>query len=191
MKSMTENNQEISIRVQEKFEFYLLSLTFVILGLSIQTASFGSSMVSDGFELAAWILLLVSGLIGLSRMEWFPQLYKLAHEIEIKEQYGEKAKLRKMRGETQILEEDRKQQPIEDSVNKLKDLEEKNKLKYRRYRITFKLGIISLICGRGYSPLAEIIANFNKQKRYKNWVKFDGQSCGLPRLTQNVMCMKR
>ncbi len=47
------SNLEVSIRIQEKFEFYFLSLTFIILGLVVQTSKFGSYAISDIFELLA------------------------------------------------------------------------------------------------------------------------------------------
>ena len=59
---MPENNLEISRRVQEKFEFYFLSLTFIVLGLSIQTSEFDGSLLSDGLELISWACLFISAI---------------------------------------------------------------------------------------------------------------------------------
>jgi hypothetical protein len=47
---MSDNsNLDVSIRIQEKYELYFLSLTFIILGLSIQTSRVGSHAISDCF----------------------------------------------------------------------------------------------------------------------------------------------
>lgn len=59
--------------VQEKFDFYLLALVFTILGLSIQTATF--THASFKFEISAWILLVLSGISGLLRLENAPNMY--------------------------------------------------------------------------------------------------------------------
>ena len=75
-------NTEISIRLKERFEFYVIALAFTILGLSIQTASFGTSLPSDSFELLGWLFLFISGLVGLSRLEWIPVWYDVRVEIE-------------------------------------------------------------------------------------------------------------
>lgn len=69
-------------RVQEKFEFYLLALTFTVLGLSIQTANFSQNIYSDFFELAGWLLLLASGISGLLRIEWVPVQYHLYYKTD-------------------------------------------------------------------------------------------------------------
>ena len=67
-----DSNIDVAIRIQEKFEFYFLSLTFIILGLAIQTSNSGVHAISDGLELLGWISLFVSGMAGLSRMRWAP-----------------------------------------------------------------------------------------------------------------------
>lgn len=72
------NQNEIDARTyQDKFDLYFLGLTFTILGLSIQTASFGKMVWSDCLELLAWLLLLLSGLAGLYKGLWKPNLYSL------------------------------------------------------------------------------------------------------------------
>ena len=79
---MSVTNAEIAVNLQSKFEFYLLGLTFAILGLSVQTAVFGVSMVADGFELLGWLSLLASGLVGILRGEWVPVAYRIMSKQE-------------------------------------------------------------------------------------------------------------
>lgn len=78
---MAENpNSEHAHRLQEKFDFYSVALPFAILGLSVQTYAFGRGRASDAAELLGWVLLLVSGLVGLSRLSWQPQLFQVFSE---------------------------------------------------------------------------------------------------------------
>jgi len=69
---MSLSEREIAQQSQEKFEFYLVGLVFTLLALSIQTAKFGQSNLSDFFELSGWLSLAVSGLSGLWRLEYIP-----------------------------------------------------------------------------------------------------------------------
>lgn len=65
--------------VQEKFDFYLLALVFTVLGLSIQTATF--TTINYKFEIAAWLLFLISGILGLLRLEAVPNAYGTAANL--------------------------------------------------------------------------------------------------------------
>jgi NhaP-type Na+/H+ or K+/H+ antiporter len=58
--------------IQEKFELYLVSLTFTILALSIQTASFGKYPTADVVEILGWVVFLISGVTGLIRLQYVP-----------------------------------------------------------------------------------------------------------------------
>ena len=68
--------------IQYKFEFYLLVLTFTLLGFAIQTSNFIQSAPADLSEIVGWLLLLVSGVIGLWRLEWIPVAYNTYTEIK-------------------------------------------------------------------------------------------------------------
>ncbi|MCP3673015.1 MAG: hypothetical protein GY829_00895 [Gammaproteobacteria bacterium] len=71
---MTDTEREISIRQQEKSEFYVVTLVFTLLSLAIQSADFEGKSISHSFEIIGWIALLVGGLSGLSYLEWLPAL---------------------------------------------------------------------------------------------------------------------
>jgi len=79
------NNQ--STEYQKKFDFYFLALVFTILGLTIQTSVFSSFAYQYLFELSGWIALFISGIAGLSKMEWFPVILKNMETNEIDEQH--------------------------------------------------------------------------------------------------------
>jgi len=162
-----KNNLDVSIRVQEKFEFYFLSLTFIILGLSIQTSKFGTHAISDGFELLAWISFFISGMSGLSRMRWVPSLYKVKDEIIRRERYRDEAKHRESIGESYVIQGD-KEKPIGDFISdvaqgvkevedQLSKLEAKNDFKYRLHIHGFTIGLFFLICSRGYDPIIRFV----------------------------------
>lgn len=164
------SNLDISIRVQEKFEFYFLSLTFIILGLSIQTSKFGTHPIADGFELLAWMSLFVSGLSGLSRMRWVPSLYKVKDVIVRRERYRDEAKRRESIGENHVIQ-DEKEKPIDafigevshgvkEAEDQLSELEAKNDLKYQLHISGFTIGLFFLIGSRGYEPIV----------RFLNWL---------------------
>jgi hypothetical protein len=164
---MPESNLEISSRIQEKFDLYFLSLTFVVLGLSIQTAKFGGSLLADGLELICWVCLFVSGMSGLSRMRWVPSLHRAIHAIVTREQYVKEAKVRQEQGEPYVVTRQDNQMPINDFINKaekgvevvkkqLAGLENRDTVKYWLHVWGFAAGIFFLICSRGLDPALRI-----------------------------------
>ena len=160
---MPEDNLEISRRVQEKFEFYFLSLTFVVLGLSIQTSKFGGSLLADGLELTIWVCLFISGVSGLSRMQWLPVAYKVAHVKVTREHNLKEAKARQRQDEPYVVTKQDNQMPIDDFIKRaekgvddvkkqLAELENKNSVKYRLHVWGFAVGLFFMMCSRGLDP---------------------------------------
>lgn len=170
---MSDNsNLDVSIRIQEKFEFYFLSLTFIILGLSIQTSKFGSHAISDGFELLAWVFLFIAGMAGLSRMRWAPSLYKVKHEIIRREQYRDEAKRRESSGGTYVIQGEKENpignfiadvsQGVKEVEEQLGELEIKNDRKYWLHIYGFTFGLLFLMVARGYDPAVRLICSLLK-----------------------------
>ncbi len=168
---MPEDNLEISRRVQEKFEFYFLSLTFIVLGLSIQTSHFGDSLLADFFELISWVCLFVSGLSELTRMQLLPQAYKVYHAIVTRKGNLKEAKIRQDDGESGVITSEGNKIPISDFIkedekgikvveNQFAEMEKKNALKYKLHVWGFAAGLFFLICSRGLDPAL----------RMKEWV---------------------
>jgi hypothetical protein len=131
----------------------------------VQTAKFDNiSIVAACLELASWVVLLFSGLIGLWRMEWIP----VAH-FDHADQCQSKTELQQFRHMAQqgvdVLPVDGQEEtvPIETFI---KDREqhilrmEANKLKYDRltrkrftiHKWSFILGMVLLIGARGFGP---------------------------------------
>jgi hypothetical protein len=169
MSNETDENILIAQRTQDKFEFYIIALTFTTLGLSVQTADFGRNLFADGLELAAWASLLLSGLWGLRRLEGKPHLYKL---FSLQDEYQTRAKaLRKaqIQGASVIHSlEDAKAHPTakvlatqEESLKKIEEHlgPEQDKLakQYRRQRNSLVAGFILLVLARAYIPVTRIV----------------------------------
>lgn len=155
-------NSEVAQKYRERFEFYFVGLIFTILGLSIQTAKFSQTIIPDGFELLAWISLLVSGFMGLIRIEWTPiahqyiskkkGLSKEIDEINIHKEKGTK-KLPGVEGEIDVdklLEN--KTWALEKVGSNLRDLEKKLSYSYKIRKWVFLAGIIFLVLARGIIP---------------------------------------
>lgn len=170
MTQSADDNSIVGQRIQEKFQFYVLALTFTVLGLSVQTSSFGVSRLADGLELAAWAALAVSGLVGLWRVEGTPHLYDL---FAVRNQYDTRAQgLRKIesQGARSVTSlEDGLEHPISEALQNavssvtiidshLKPLKVSLQARYRAQRALFVAGFVLLVCARGWSPLRALVA---------------------------------
>lgn len=164
---MPENNLDISRRVQEKFEFYFLSLTFIVLGLCIQTSEFGDSVLTDSLELISWVCLFIAGLSGLSRMHWVPLAYKVAHAFVTRKGQLKEAKSRQNDGELHVVISEGNKMPIGEFIekaepgvkaveNQLAKLKKNSVVKYRLHVWGFAAGLFFLICSRGLDPALRI-----------------------------------
>jgi len=166
---MSETNSDVGQRIQEKFQFYILGLIFTLLGLAVQTAVFGASIVADVFELTAWIFFLVSALVMMSRLEWTPQIY---HLFDLQQELKtEQNKLRQViAAGAQVV--DTVKQPIENPTELLYIFEERLNItsaqigkidkgaqwKYNVHKAGFVLGLMCLITSRAYIPISSIIS---------------------------------
>jgi hypothetical protein len=160
---------EYSRSLQEKFELYVLALLFTILAASIQTAKFGVSQVADWLELASWVMLAISGLVGLWRMEWAP----VVHQI-----HGKKLNIMAERqrtadaaaqGTTEVQYQDTKKAVSiggviaehDDIISKLTKQEKAGDRTLRRrwavHKWTFVAGLALVIASRAYVPASSLI----------------------------------
>ena len=161
------SNIDVAIRIQEKFEFYFLTLTFTILGLSIQTSKFGAHAISDGLELLGWISLFVSGMAGLSRMRWAPFLYRVKDAIIRRESVRDDAKRRELNGQTRAIRGEEEisigdfiadaSQAVKEVEDQLSKLETKNNLRSSLHVYGFTFGLLFLMGSRGYEPAVRFV----------------------------------
>ena len=109
---------------QAKFDFYMVALTFTILGLAIQTSSTSAPAAALVFELMGWLLLLISGVAGVSRLAWQPQVFQvMGAQVKLEDQVSalEKGILEGRSGV--YLAEERSTKPaVQVSDEKRKDL---------------------------------------------------------------------
>lgn len=166
---MSTSNREIAQKLQERLEFYLIALAFTVLALAIQTATFGNHLISDLTELLGWATLLVSGAIGLIRLEIFPIAYEkhaslkeLEHEVhqyEVLKDQGNKTVRLSLENAEEVsidaLLSDRKNaivalQPV------IKNLEQKIRSRYVIHKWSFFFGIVLIAISRAVPGILAI-----------------------------------
>lgn len=166
---MSNKDRELAHQTQEKFEFYIISLIFTLLALSIQTSTFGISEIADIFELLGWALLLIAGIFGLWRME-----YKSSERVKVTQKQEFENKIFDMQqliqqGEHEIfvLETNR----LENITERIRSFQEaisvldpiivkidkENSIKYTVHRYTFISGLVFLLLSRGYIPVSNLL----------------------------------
>lgn len=166
---MNTKEREIAHNTQEKFEFYVISLVFTLLALSIQTYKFGQSNLADTFELVGWACLLLSGIAGLWRLEYLPVTrIKYIMRSEYEEKILELQKL-EMQGQAELLVvETNSTQPISQRIQifqqavdaldpVIRSLERGNLRKYAVHRYSFVFALVCLLVSHSYLPVAQLV----------------------------------
>jgi len=167
-------NARFASEMQQKFEFYIVGLTFGILALSVQTASVKGPLVARAAELAGWVLLLISGAMGLWRLEWMPKIYQLEGAKQDKEALKGELRKQQLTGmRTVYVSQAEQVVPVETLIDltngnvaalsdRLKTLDQHTIYKYKVQRWTFILGLVALLVSRGYAPVMSIIADLRR-----------------------------
>jgi hypothetical protein len=70
------SNIKAAQEVHHKLEFYLVALAFTTAAFATQTGKFSGNILGDLSEISSWLLLVLSGLIGLWRLERIPVAYR-------------------------------------------------------------------------------------------------------------------
>lgn len=161
-------DRKISIEQQSRFQFYLVALTFTVLGLAIQTAPPEGPVVALCAEIIGWIVLLASGLAGLSHLEWSPttrvsmanrdDLFNKLQELRKAAQDGQKLVLIIETGEQVPIQERIKdyESYVETLDQYLAVLDRKASIKYQILKWCFVIGVVALGVSRGASIALEI-----------------------------------
>ena len=163
--------RKIGIDVQTKFDFYLLALTFTILGLAVQTATDVTELLCTLVELASWVLFLLSGIFGLYRLAWLPVGYILEADYDVWKSNFHLA--RSTPGNVHLLstEEQRRltaqeeRDYLESCKNKIANLNSMQERHEKRHNMSwtaqhwcFTLGLAFLIGSRGWAALLKLAA---------------------------------
>jgi hypothetical protein len=163
-----------SQRTREKLDAYQVGLVFTLLGLSVQTATFGRPVVADILELSGWLALLIAGLAGLWRLERIPELYKLYSELARRERIVLDAETGQAQGATVVrISESGDNMPINEYLSRWRALakEWQEEIEphrwrgihaYRLMKATFVIGLSAVIASRGYEAVVSIIDRLSK-----------------------------
>ena len=160
-----EVNQRLDLeagqRVQERVQYYFVTLTFTLLALSIETAKFAGSNISQISELLGWVVLLTSGVAGLSRLNSLPSNYKISiHRSSIQSDIDSTRKLIKEGNKTILLQKTDEtveaDSYLSDRLKILGALEEKESVLINKQSVLMKvhrsalfLGLVLLLISRG------------------------------------------
>lgn len=143
-------------------------MIFTVLALAIQSAKFSDNAWSNGLELLAWAALLISGITGLSRMEWLPVAHDMHSSTLDIQQYRDQLEEAQEAGMTHVeLEDPDDPPPIEDVIAKrISDIAKLTKrreriekvirIKYGFHKWAFVLALVLLVAARGYAPARDI-----------------------------------
>jgi len=154
-----DQNVDHAIQTQQKFEFYFLALVFTVLGLCIQTSQF-SSEIQSVVEIGAWVCLFLSGIAGLSRMEWIPVLYEHYSRLTTEKSFAREAKGgRSVIGESgeHLSDEEvrqyigRAEERIEERSELMKGIEQRGKIKYLLHKWLFVVALGLLVISRAWN----------------------------------------
>lgn len=160
-----QKDLEAGQRVQERIQYYFLTLTFTLLALSVQTAKFDGTNTEAIIELTGWALLFISGVVGLLRLDQIPRNYKLSiHMQSFKENIDDAISIQK---EDPSLPPDKKlkiNEFIEDQKKGFNHFEsQKNALLenfsklYWVHKYGLLLGLFFVLISRGLPPIRSIM----------------------------------
>lgn len=164
---------EAGQRIQERVQFYFLTLTFTLLALSIQTALFSDNPVQIASELLGWAAFIISGVAGLHRMTQLPIYFKISVKQNALQQNLLNAEEQKyIRGQSRIWSSQTREfydinEYIVEHVNGIKAFDERIKKLDKRlkpiistHRICLLLGIILIAFSRATEGLGKLGLGF-------------------------------
>ena len=148
-------NKEHSISMGIKCDFFYVGLTFSILALAVKTTIDHPYLIPRLAEVIGLISLLVSGLLGLHRLEWKPvALDNMADLVQVKEKLIALDKIKLQGDPKSLLEIDseiNKYKAQEAKISKVFNKQEKSIIsKYDWRNRTFYAGIIALMISRSW-----------------------------------------
>lgn len=171
------DDRQLAADQEGKFRFYFVALIFTILGLAVQSAPETASIASRIAELAAWVLLLASGLAALAYLEWSPTVRVGLVRLDEQRELVSKLRTAATNGQQVVPIGNGEVAPIAERIAKNEEIVEKlkantkkherrNELRYQVTKWAFVAGIVALGFARGY-PLVEQIVGVAKPSESK------------------------
>lgn len=132
-------NYKHAREAQTKFDHYFPVLAFTLLGLAVQTAKWGHP-VATTFELEAWGLMLLAGVLSLWRLEAAPVMYIRQAKI-----HEEQDRLRAARIHAPLDADGRPLQALVDDADRV---QRGTVFLYRVQRTALIIGLVVLMAAR-------------------------------------------
>lgn len=149
--------------VMEKFEFYFLGLTFTLLAASIQTAEFNEySFYNSCIELFGWLALGLSGVTGLSKIEYLSSLIAIRNNKDSNSDLARELQRAKTLGSPTVrLAQTNENRNIDDVISilsentkiwgkRLDEFGRTHEIKHHVQKYSFLLGLILIAIARSY-----------------------------------------
>jgi hypothetical protein len=162
-------NDAAALSMQEKLELYLLTLAFTLAGLSIQTATFNGPAAQRVAELAGWVLFLISGVVGIRRVQWVVVYLRYAGARQRLEDQIFKARQEQADDDAPVTYEDGEvgtlRQYVQDRRGEIDNIEKKESSagtkqewmsKFQQW--SFIGGLIAIGVSRAYVPVLGLVA---------------------------------
>lgn len=163
-----DENAKIATELQIKYEIYLITLTFTLLGLAIQTSKAYAIKSVAACETTAWVALLVAGLIGLYRIVYSSLvMHSFSHKCS-REKWRDSLATAKQQGIEKVFDNDGSR-PIGDAIDDLddqintveKDISKRNNSLVRLFKLQVSLFVTScllLVYARGYDNIMLVLS---------------------------------
>lgn len=130
---MSSENSITKDSIIEKFEFFFIGLIFTVLGASIQTANFTNSpSIVIILELISWLLFLVSGLVGINKLEWFPNIVYLRDKVQNRKRWLSDLRAMSKVNSKILIAETREYRDIHKIIDKGNELSEKYEEEFQK-----------------------------------------------------------
>lgn len=146
---MAQEHFEYAKEVQNKLEFYFVALSFTSAAFAIQSGNFSGNFIPDFLEFISWVCFFITGLLGLSRLEYVPVVYHAYDSIQSKKQ--------KLSSFPDGEYKDRVQITIEYDEKGLKKIESGISKKYKWQKLVFCIGIGSILMSR---MIVQVMKNY-------------------------------
>jgi hypothetical protein len=156
---------KLGYNAQQRFNAFAVALCFTILGLAIETATFGTNAAADFLEIVGWISLLVAGVAGFHGLEWDPQIFQLMGLQAGQERRLTSLREARARGTKTVRALDsqtdldisglivRDERDLDTINNRIKEISEKSRTGYRIRSVAFLVGLVALMVARALEPV--------------------------------------